>query len=210
MASPFHPPFPLPATRSPLQHQKKRGRDLDSLGRVDNSSPQLDVCLSESLLFKRNSVGSASISSLCVESGEDDEYRYREELEGCEIDGDEFSIVEIVDDSPGVELVPSEKKLFIHQYFSFRRPHGPTCSSSKEPTGGSSEGEEPMAVDALCRSCRCSLTDQSAFCSYCTHSICLASCTIVCEGCKEFFCKMCSTINYDRSEERMFCLDCNR
>lgn len=46
-------------------------------------------------------------------------------------------------------------------------------------------------------------------CSYCDKSVCKSNCTRACEKCRASFCTFCSTVNYDRTEERNFCFDCN-
>lgn len=46
-------------------------------------------------------------------------------------------------------------------------------------------------------------------CHYCDRWCC-ATCVRTCERCAGGFCTFCSTINYDRPEERTFCLDCGQ
>jgi hypothetical protein len=54
-------------------------------------------------------------------------------------------------------------------------------------------------------------------CTYCDRAVCCSTtggsqtcCSIVCQHCSKIFCSTsCSIINYSRSYERVFCLDCN-
>lgn len=46
-------------------------------------------------------------------------------------------------------------------------------------------------------------------CNYCDRLSC-STCRRTCERCVKVYCTFCSTINYDRPAERMFCLDCEQ
>lgn len=46
-------------------------------------------------------------------------------------------------------------------------------------------------------------------CHYCDRLSC-STCRRTCERCAKGYCTFCSTINYDRPVERMFCLDCEQ
>jgi hypothetical protein len=106
------------------------------------------------------------------------------------------SFVSII--SSSAELLPlptTMKKRIITDYFhcSPRRPN-PEMSSA-------------MDTSVVCSTCDKSNrgTTQCTFCMRSSCTICLAECA----RCANLFCKYCSTVNYEVSQPRSFCLDCH-
>eukprot|EP01125_Pyxidicula_operculata_P018443 TRINITY_DN6547_c0_g1_i1.p1 TRINITY_DN6547_c0_g1~~TRINITY_DN6547_c0_g1_i1.p1 ORF type:complete len:139 (-),score=12.51 TRINITY_DN6547_c0_g1_i1:151-567(-) len=57
----------------------------------------------------------------------------------------------------------------------------------------------------------CNSHAESVKCSSCSNTVCLP-CTRACDGdeCADMvYCSNCTIINYDQSQERVFCLNCN-
>ena len=78
--------------------------------------------------------------------------------------------------------------------------------------------EEIECGDDFCRSCNIKFSCNENYllrCTFCNKLCCAPSnstnnsCIKSCDTCNEYYCKYCSTINYDFNYDRLLCLDCN-
>ncbi len=78
--------------------------------------------------------------------------------------------------------------------------------------------EEIECGDDFCRSCNIKFSCDENYlmrCTFCNKLCCTPSnstnnsCIKSCDNCNEYYCKYCSTINYDFNYDRLLCLDCN-
>lgn len=67
---------------------------------------------------------------------------------------------------------------------------------------------QPMETTVTCFACT-GTVDTVVTCSFCCRKACHA-CVSSCIKCQGLFCKYCSSVNYDESQTRIFCLDCDR
>lgn len=69
------------------------------------------------------------------------------------------------------------------------------------------DAPEPMDVDlGPCSVCR-DESDDLIPCTHCSHTVC-SVCTRQCEACMDFFCTVCSRLDYSFRFEKAFCYTC--
>jgi len=67
---------------------------------------------------------------------------------------------------------------------------------------------DPVELDHVeCQGCRTQEKRKTVPCAHCGKKVC-PSCTSQCEDCRDYFCKICSTLSYTQRFERELCLSC--
>ncbi|XP_014670691.1 PREDICTED: uncharacterized protein LOC106811540 isoform X2 [Priapulus caudatus] len=76
-------------------------------------------------------------------------------------------------------------------------------------TGNSStvQVQQVVAVVVECHQCKKS-SESWSICGFCESKMCLP-CSLTCSRCSGLFCNFCSVVNYETSEDRIFCLNCS-